>query len=196
MGSPQRPPLHFLCPPRLAFRSRTCYAIERGESSTRLDSQFRIDISEVQRSIDAAEVVALYFPLLRKTLLMDSRSNSLDGPMIKVVPMASSPQERFKELVRLRPRFSKPESITIIQWPKYVGSMVQLQLWDHIVRHFLEIGPPEIVRRCDECLQELAHTEQDELRRAITGENYETLWDVAGSHEEQAEVDEDEEEGV
>lgn len=167
--------------------------LKRGDS-THLDSQYRIDISEVQRSIDAADVVALYFPLLRKTLLMDSRSNSLDGPMIKVVPMASSPQERFKELVRLRPRFSKPESITIIQWPKYVDSMVKLQLWDHIVRHFLEIGPPDIVRRCDECLQELAHTEQDELRRAITGENYETLWDAAGTHnQEEAEVDDSEE---
>ena len=163
-----------------------------------MDSDFRIDIGEVQRAIDVGDITALYFPLLRKTLLMDTRTTGVDGPMIKVVPMASSPQERFKELVRLRPRFSKPESITIIQWPKYVGSMVKLQLWDHIVRHFLEIGPPEIVRRCDECLQELSHTEQDELRRAITGENYETLWDAAGTHnEEQAEVDDMEEgEGI
>ena len=160
-----------------------------------MDSQFRIDISEVQRSIDSAEVTALYFPLLRKTLLMDSRSNTLDGPMVKVVPMASSPQERFRELGRLRPRFPKPESITIIQWPKYVASMVRLEVWDHIVRHFLEIGPPEIVRQCEECLQELSRAEREELRRAIAGENYETLWDVAGSHNEgRAEVDEEEEE--
>jgi hypothetical protein len=159
-----------------------------------MDSQFHIDISEVQRSIESADVTALYFPLLRKTLLMDSRSNALDGPMVKVVPMASSPQERFRELRRLRPRFPKPESITIIQWPKYVASMVRLEVWDHIVRHFLEIGPPEIVRQCEECLQELSRAEREELRRAITGEDYETMWDVSGSHDEGAEVDEEEEE--
>ena len=161
-----------------------------------MDSDFHIDINEIKRSIDTGDLVALYFPLLRKTLLMDARSNNLDGPMIKVVPMASSPEERFRELLRMRPRFPKPESITLIPWPKYVSSLVRLEVWDCIVRRFLEIGPPEIVRQCDDCLQELYRVEQEEIRRAITGENYETLWDVSGSHEEQAEVDEDEEEGV
>ena len=161
-----------------------------------MDSDFHIDINEIKRSIDTGDLVALYFPLLRKTLLMDARSNNLDGPMIKVVPMASSPEERFRELLRMRPRFPKPESITLIPWPKYVSSLVRLEVWDSIVRRFLEIGPPEIVRQCDDCLQELYRVEQEEIRRAITGENYETLWDVSGSHEEQAEVDEEEEEGV
>lgn len=158
-----------------------------------MDTDYRIDVSEVKRSVDMGELVALYFPLLRKTLLMDSRSNAVDGPMIKLVPMASSPEERFKELVRLRPRFPKPESITLIPWPKYVASLVRLEVWDHIVRRFLEIGPPEIVRQCDDCLQELYKAEHDELRRAITGEDYETLWDASGSHEEEAEVDDEEE---
>lgn len=158
-----------------------------------MDSDYRIDVNEVKRSVEMGELVALYFPLLRKTLLMDSRSNSVDGPMIKLVPMAASPEERFKELVRLRPRFPKPESITLIPWPKYVASLVRLEVWDHIVRRFLEIGPPEIVRQCDDCLQELYKAEQDELRRAITGEDYETLWDASGGHEEEAEVDEDDE---
>ncbi len=162
-----------------------------------MDSDFRIDISEVGRAIDLGEIIALYLPLLRKTLLMDTRTNTMDGPMIKVVPMASSPEERFRELTRLRPRFPKPESISIIPWPKYVASLVRLEVWDHIVRRFLEIGSPEIVRQCDDCLQELYRVEREEIRRAITGENYETLWDAAGTQgEEGAEVDDEEEEGA
>lgn len=148
-----------------------------------MDTDFRIDVAEVNRSISLGDIIALYFPLLRKTLLMDTRTNNLDGPMIAVVPMASSPEERFRELARMRPRFPKPESITIIQWPKYVGSLVRLGVWDQIVRRFLEIGPPDIVRRCEQCLQELEQVEREEIRRAITGENYEALWDAAGSHE-------------
>lgn len=160
-----------------------------------MDSDFRIDIGEVQRAIDVGEITALYFPLLRKTLLMDTRTTGVDGPMIKVVPMASSPEERFRDLVRMRPRLPKPESINIVPWPKYVASLVRLEVWDHIVRRFLEIGPPEIVKRCEECLEELKRLEREELRRAITGDNYETLWDVAGT-QEGAEVDDDDEELV
>ena len=160
-----------------------------------MDSDFRIDIGEVQRAIDVGDITALYFPLLRKTLLMDARSSGVDGPMIKVVPMASSPEERFRDLVRMRPRLPKPESINIVPWPKYVASLVRLQVWDHIVRRFLEIGPPEIVKRCEECLDELKRLEREELRRAITGEKYETLWDAAGTHAG-AEVEDDDEELV
>ncbi len=160
-----------------------------------MDSDFRIDIGEVQRAIDVGEITALYFPLLRKTLLMDTRTTGVDGPMIKVVPMASSPEERFRDLVRMRPRLPKPESISIVPWPKYVASLVRLEVWDHIVRRFLEIGPPEIVKRCEECLEELKRMEREELRRAITGEKYETLWDAAGT-QEGAEVDDDDEELV
>ena len=160
-----------------------------------MDSDFRIDIGEVQRAIDVGDITALYFPLLRKTLLMDTRTTGVDGPMIKVVPMASSPEERFRDLVRMRPRLPKPESINIVPWPKYVASLVRLEVWDHIVRRFLEIGPPEIVKRCEECLEELKQMEREELRRAITGEKYETLWDAAGT-QEGAGVDDDDEDIV
>lgn len=161
-----------------------------------MDSESRIDIEEVKRGIELTEIIALYFPYFRKTLLMDTRSSAVDGPMIKVVPMASSPEERLRELRRLRPRFPKPERITIIPWPKYVSSLVGLDVWDTIVRRYLEIGSPEVVRQCEACLQELYRAERDELRRAITGEGYETLWDVAGAHEEEAEVDDEEDEGA
>ena len=162
-----------------------------------MDSEFRIDTKEVFRAIDTGEIIALYFPLLRKTLLMDTRTTAVDGPMIKVVPMAASAEERFRELVRMRPRLPKPDSINIIPWPKYVESLVRMDVWDHIVRRFIEIGPPDIVRQCEACLDEIRVAEREEIRRAITGDNYETLWDVHGTHEEEGvEVDDDDEEAV
>lgn len=162
-----------------------------------MDTDYRIDVGEVKRSIDFGEVVALYFPLLRKTLLMDTRSSSLDAPMIKVVPMAASLEERARELHRLRPRFPKPERITIIPWPKYLHSLVEAGVYEHIVRRFVEIGPREIVRHCESCLRELQGLEREEIRRAIVGEDYETLWDASGSHEEEeAEVDDEDDDGI
>jgi hypothetical protein len=145
-----------------------------------MDSDFRVDLAEVNRNLDTAEVVSLYFPLLRKTLLIDNRRSDVDGPMIKVVPMVSTPEERLRSLRQLRPRFSRPESVTIIPWPKYVGSLVRLGVWDHIVSRFAEVGDPELVRECEACLQELLTAERVEIGRAIRGENFQDLWRRSG----------------
>jgi hypothetical protein len=148
-------------------------------------------VSEVNRNIDIADVVALYFQLLRKTLLMDLRTNDVDGPMIRVVPMANTPEERFQSLLKMRPRFGRPDSITIIPWPKYVHSLADLGVWDRIVRRFAEIGSPDVVRDCERCFKELMKLESEEIRRAITGENYETMWGQRGSAERVGAPDED-----
>ncbi len=145
-----------------------------------LDSDYRIDVSEVNRNIDVADVIALYFPLLRKTLLMDMRMNDVDGPMIRVVPMANTPEERFQSLLKMRPRFGRPDSITIIPWPKYVTTLMDLGIWDHIVRRYADTGYPEVVRACETCYAELAKLESEEVVRAIRGENYETIWGQRG----------------
>lgn len=141
-----------------------------------MDSDFRIDLSEVIRNLDSAEVVSLYFPLLRKTLLIDTRYSELDGPLIKVVPMATTPEERFKSLRRMRPRFPRPDSITIIPWPKYVGSLSRLGIWDHIVERFAGLGGPDLVRQCEACLEELEAAEREEIGRAVKGDNFQDLW--------------------
>ena len=156
-----------------------------------LDTDYRIDVSEVNRNIDSAEVIALYFPLLRRTLLMDLRTNDVDGAMIRVVPMANTPEERFQSLVKMRPRFRKPDTIVIIPWPKYVPSIADLGIWDHIVRRYAETGSPEVVRECERCYAELVKLEREEIHRAITGENYETMWGQPGIAEVEALVGDD-----
>lgn len=170
-----------------------------------VDSDYRIDVSEVNKNIDVADVIALYFPLLRKTLLMDMRTNEIDGPMIKVVPMANTPEERFQSLLKMRPRFGRPDSITIIPWPKYVQSIADMGIWDRIVRRYADLGSPSSVRDCDRCYRELTKLEGQEIRRAITGENYETIWGARGVAEvavigdeddDDEDFDEDDDEGA
>jgi len=145
----------------------------------------------VNKNIDVVEVIALYFPLLRKTLLMDMRSNDLDGPMIRVVPMANTPEERFQSLLKMRPRFGRPDTITIIPWPKYVQSLVDLGIWEHIVRRLADAGSPQSVRDSERCRNQLRKLEREEVQRAITGENYETIWGQRGVAEVEALVGDD-----
>lgn len=145
----------------------------------------------MNKNIDVADVVALYFPLLRKTLLMDLRTNDVDGPMIRVVPMANTPEERFQSLLKMRPRFGRPDSITIIPWPKYVQSLADLGIWERIIRRFSDTGSATSVRQANRCFVELGRLEQEEVQRAITGENYETIWGKRGIAEVEAIVSDD-----
>ena len=161
-----------------------------------LDADYRIDVSEVNRNLDVAEVVAMYFPMLRKTLLMDMRTNDIDGPMIRVVPMAKTPAERFHSLKKMRPRFGKPDTITIIPWPKFITTLVELGVWDHIVRRYADLGSPEMVRQCEKCYAELVRSWDAEMRNAITGENYETIWGTRGIKESDEPLDEDDDDDV
>ncbi len=145
----------------------------------------------MNKNIEVADVVALYFPLLRKTLLMDLRTSDVDGPMIRVVPMANTPEERFQSLRKMRPRFGRPDSITIIPWPKYVQSLVDLGIWERIIRRFSDTGSAASVRQAGRCLTELEQLEREEGHRAITGENYETIWGKRGIAEVEAVVSDD-----
>jgi hypothetical protein len=143
-----------------------------------VDFDFQIDLAEMANSLDTAEVVALYFPLLRKTLIVDARSNAVDAPMVKIVEMVGTAEERFRSLRRLRPRFPKPDSLTLIPWPKYVESLVTLGMWQHLVARFVNLGFPDMVRECEACYDELLALEKEEIQRALAGDNYKSVWEA------------------
>ena len=145
----------------------------------RLDQEFHIDVDEVRQTLDRAEVVALYFPYFRQTLLLDTRGSSVDPPMAWVVPMVGSAQERLESLRALRPRLGRPDSLALIPWPRYVASVKKLGVWQMIVERLTAAGgvQPEVV--LERCYRELVREERAELRRAISGNGYRTLWQRA-----------------
>lgn len=157
-----------------------------------MDSDYRIDVSEVLKNIDVAEVIALYFPLLRKTLLLDFRTGPVDGAMIRVVPMANTPEERIQSLLKMRPRLGRPDSITIIPWPKYARTLAELGIWDRIVQRLIDTATPNVARDARKCFEDLQKLEKQEITRAITGENYETIWGEPGIAERVGASDDDE----
>ena len=141
-----------------------------------MDGDFRIDLDEVLKNIDSAEVISIYFPLLRKTILIDTRFTEEDPPMIRIVPMATTPEERHRVLRRLRPHFPKPKAISVIPWPKYVESLVHLGVWRKVLERFVYSGHKEAVQACNQVLEEMYELEIEEFSAVITGENYHTMW--------------------
>jgi hypothetical protein len=143
----------------------------------RMDSDYQIDMAEVRRHLDETQVVGFWFPFLRLTLLLDTRSTERDLPMVVVVPMVESVDERMRSLSRLRPRFPRPESMTLIPWPRLVGALERLGVWELIEKRMAQLGGEALRSRCRDAFAELLQAERKQVRGAITGEGYETMWE-------------------
>ena len=137
-----------------------------------------IDLDEVRRVIDAAEVLVVRLSVTDRRLLVDARTNDDYGPMIKVVPRASSAEERFRSLKMMRPRFRVPERILTFQWPRHARALGG-------VRHLGAPGAAPRARsagrtrpaQCDEAYGELMREERQVEVAAISGgEGFQTKW--------------------
>ena len=68
------------------------------------DNDFTIDLDELKRHVESVDVVCIFFPLLRQTLVLDSRSTDVDAPLVRLAPMVASSAERLEWLEAIRPR--------------------------------------------------------------------------------------------
>ncbi|MGE3983895.1 MAG: hypothetical protein AB7G38_06965 [Dehalococcoidia bacterium] len=141
-----------------------------------MDNDYAINLDEIMRTIEQADVLRIRFLLLDKRLLIDNRFNEFEGPLIKIVPRAGSSEESFRNLKRLRPRFPLPDRMTAIWWPKYINTLRTSGVWDCIVRRIAESGYQDSVDQCETVLQELLELERAEVRNAIAGKGYQTIW--------------------
>jgi hypothetical protein len=147
-----------------------------------MDNDYPINLDEILRTIETAEVITVRFLLIEKRLLIDNRVNEIDGPMTRLVARVSSSEERFRSIRRLRPRFALPEKLTSIWWPKYISTLETSGAWAAIVRRMADSGFPNAVRQCEDVLRELKEMERKEIMGAIPGgEGYQTLWQASHS---------------
>lgn len=144
-----------------------------------MDNEYRLDYDEIVKTVRRAEVITMRFVTVPDRLLVDFRASEVDPPMVKIVPKVESAEERFKSLKVLRPRFKLPDKISAIWWPRPVRSLADHGVWDAITRRVIDAGFPAVAAECDAVLQELLRMEKREVRNAICGEGYQTLWPAA-----------------
>ena len=142
---------------------------------------YGLDIDEVARVIDSADVIVVRFAILDKRLLIDARTNEQEGPVIAVVAKAGSVEGRFKALKKLRPRFSLPDKIMSFMWPRHMETFRKSGLWQKIEARMVQLGGDEMTKRCNEVFEELSKQERAEVLAAIRGgEGYQSLWERSG----------------
>ncbi len=131
------------------------------------------------------EVWVVYFPAIRKSLIVDTRSNALDRPMIKVVGMVNSIEERIESIRQMRPRFPRAEKIVFVPLPLDVASIERSVLWSKVIEKFTLARDRESLEACENALAELGELERQvklhhNNRGAVVGGlGFETLWERA-----------------
>ncbi len=144
-----------------------------------IPADYGIDLDEVRRVIDAAEVLVIRFSITNKRLLVDARASKDEGPMIKVVPQARSAEERFRSVKMLRPRFRVPQRILTFHWPRHASSMSESGVWDHLARKLVAIGRSDTAAQCDAAFAEIVEEERLVELGAIRGtDSFQTLWEA------------------
>ena len=141
-----------------------------------MNEDFGINLEELGNNIKTSEVMSLYFPIMRKVLLMDFRYSENDSPLIKVLSMVSSVEERMRSIQLMRPNLPMPENLILIPWPKSVESLNRLGITDKISDRLTKINFPNYSEKLSEAIQELERLEEREKQLAIVGKNYQTLW--------------------
>ena len=141
-----------------------------------MDSDYVLDLEEVIEKVENAEVMSLYFPTFGKALVVDTRFSEKEGPLVRIMRMVASPQERIRSIRRLRPGFPRPRSLTLIAWPRYVDSLVSLGIWDRVVQRLVQAGNDEAAALCEAVLGELRRLEKAGLAAVVLGEDYHTVW--------------------
>ena len=66
-----------------------------------MGNHFFDELDEVKGSILEADVLSLFFPYFGKAILLDTRSNETDGPVIMLTEMVRRSEEHTSELQSL-----------------------------------------------------------------------------------------------
>jgi hypothetical protein len=141
-----------------------------------MDMEFAIDLQRIRASLEGAEVLFLFFPLLRKALVVDFRCTREEPPLVRIAPMTRSRAERMRSLRRMRPHWPRPKMWVAIPWHRSIDSLFRLRMADALLERVALCGHPTAVTRCRLALQELQGLEAKELAAVVKGENYYTLW--------------------
>ena len=144
-----------------------------------MDNDFSIDLADIAATIHTHDVIAIRFVSVGQRLLLDFRSNELDGPMVKLVPPVTSVEERYRSLAKLRPRFAAPEKIIAIWWPRFARSLEETGIWAEVMERVADSGHVDSTRRAGDTFRELLELELKEQRGAITGEGFRTIWSAS-----------------
>jgi len=135
-----------------------------------------VDVAEVAKIVDSADVFLVGFSNLSERLLVDTRTDERTRPLVRVVPALGSFQERIFWLGQHRPTLGVPQAFSFINWPHSPAFLSESGVWDRIRRRLDTSGELESAATCDRAIEKLAVLERRSMIDAVRGDRHVTLW--------------------
>jgi len=145
-----------------------------------VDSSYDIDHAALSEAIRERDHLIFRFTTIALRLFIDFRYTVAVGPGVFVLPPANSVRERMTSIREVRPALPRPERLNVIAWPLRVGSLERLGFMDDVRQRLATLDSADAVAALDRSVEELIASESAEVRRAISGEGYRTIWAATG----------------
>ena len=142
----------------------------------KVDGHFSLDLNSVFNHIENADTFSIFFPKLRRALIVDMRRARQEAPLVRVMPMARSAADRLRSVKRIRPHLPRPTEIVAIPWTAYVNMLVSTGVWGKVTARIATAESSDANNAAKIALEELRQIERQELASLIKGDQYETIW--------------------
>lgn len=137
-----------------------------------------VDLGEIEHTVRNADVFAAGFRLFPERLLIDTRHDDTEMPMVAIVDPVSSVQERFFWLGQHRPSLGMPQNFMFFFWPHSARYLQESGLWEKICARVVASGFNGARETCDAALDDLVARERSANVDAIRGQRHETIWAI------------------
>ena len=135
-----------------------------------------IDLGEVKKAIEQADVFAVGFRLFAERLLVDTRHDERTPPLAQVVEPVDSVEQRFFWLGQHRPSLGMPERFIFFLWPHSIAFLRESSLAGAVVERIVNTGYEAAGSMCEAAFADLAERERKANLAAVRGENCFTIW--------------------
>jgi hypothetical protein len=137
-------------------------------------------LRQLLAEMESADVLTIFFPLLRRTLVVDTRRSNTHGPTVALVPAVNSISERVGLIQRERPELGPVQAILSIPWIKSAEAFCEGEVFARTIACLAHAGVPKTEARqiCLAAAAELRAAEYAMKIALVRGENCDTLWPV------------------
>jgi hypothetical protein len=140
-----------------------------------------LSTNDLALSIAEATVISILFPALRRSLVVDTRLDDENEPLVRILPQVTSFEERIRSIEKLRPKLGKVRALLGIPWMRSLRDLHEERVPTGLIERLVAAGvAPEKARaEIYAALRQLRRYEQLAFRRMIAGSGYRTIWSKA-----------------
>ncbi|HYM16023.1 MAG TPA: hypothetical protein VEZ14_10730 [Dehalococcoidia bacterium] len=138
-----------------------------------------VDLGDIEHTVANADVFAVGFRVFPERLLIDTRHDEREMPMVAIVDPVGSVQERFFWLGQHRPTLGMPQSFMFFFWPHSARFLEESGLWATIRKRVESSGFSGAGETCEAALRDLTARERAANVDAVRGQRYQTLWSAS-----------------